>query len=243
MVARPVAGGGAAAFGSIAGILVACVLAACTSEAKRVPLDVPDARAPSATARIADDVSRLLSADPDASAAAARELSSLDDEGRAALAAHAKRIPGERDPRWLTVLEENGLWAEAGPAERVDLFAWQAARSDPRLVWRAQSGLLELARSHPDVLEAKLSDASCPARDALAVALADARSTRSVPALVGLYRTAVTPAELRAAAFAIGRLAGEERRPRVDATPAERERDAEKVLAWYRTSGGSDEKR
>lgn len=208
-----------------------------------MPLDVPPARAPTPAAEVAEDVARLLSTDREASDAAARALSSLDDDGRAALAAHAKRIPNERDPRWLTVLDEHGLLADASPAARADLLCWQASRPDARLVWRAQSGLLELARTHPEALEAELARPACPARDAVAVALADAGVVRALPALVGLYRDARTPAERRAAAAAIARLAGEDRRPRLDATPAERERDAAKVLAWYRTSGGLDEKR
>lgn len=227
----------------IAALLAALFAAGCVAPAKRVPLDVPPARTPSAEERVAAEVSRLLSADGGASAAAAVALASLDDDGRAALAAHARKIPNERDPRWLTVLDGHGLLADASPAARADLLAWQASRDDPRLVWRAQSGLLELARARPEVLEAKLADPACPARDALAVALADAGSARSVPALVELYRTARTPGELRAAALAVGRLAGEDRRPRVDATPAERERDAARILDWYRTSGGADERR
>ena len=224
-------------------VVAALAPAGCGSAAKRVPLDVPAARGPSTSGRVAEEVARLLSPDREASAAAARALASLDDDGRAALAAHATKIPNERDPRWLTVLDENGLATDAGPFARADLLAWQASRPDPRLVWRAQSGLLELARAHPEVLEAKLADPGCPARDAIAVALADARATRSVPALVALYLGAGTVAERRAASVSIARLAGEDRRPRVDATPAERERDAARVLAWYRTSGGTDERR
>ena len=110
-------------------------------------------------------------------------------------------------------------------------------------MWRAQSGLLDLARSNPEILLAKLADRSCPARDAIAVALADAGEARAIPALVDLYRASGTPAERRAAALALGKLAGEARKPRLDATDIERERDADRLLAWYRTTGGTDAKR
>ncbi len=215
-------------------------LAACTSEAKRVPLDVPAARAPSVEVRIADEVARLLSPDVRESDDAARALSGLDDEDRKALARHAAKIPTERDPRWLSVLDGNGLFADAGPAARADLLAWQASRTDARLVWRAQSGLLDLARSNPEILLARLRDPACPARDAIAVALADADEKRAIPALIDLYRTPRTPAERRAATLALGRLAGADRQPRFDATPVERERDADRLLAWYQTGGGTD---
>lgn len=221
-------------------VAAATAFVACSPAAKRVPLDVPAARAPSSDERIADEVARLLSPDASASDAAARVLSGLDDEGRAAIGRHAAKIPLETDPRWLTVLEENGRLPDAGPDARARLLAWQASRRDPRLVWRAQNGLLELARTRPEALLRALADPGCPARDALAVALADAGERRAVPGLVELYRAPRTAAERRAAAVALGRLAGVDRQPRLDATEAERARDAARLLAWYQASGGAD---
>ena len=229
--------------GFVAACALGALLGACSSAAKRVPLDVPAARAPSAATRIADDVARLLGADPPASEDAARRLSGLDEDGRTALAAHAKSIPSERDPRWLTVLDGNGLLVDEGPAVRARLLAWQASRREPALVWRAQNGLLELARTHPEILERALADASWLSRDAIAIALADARSVRSIPSLVGLYREARSGAERRSAALALGRLVGDDRRPRLDPTAEERERDSERVLAWFRANGGGDARR
>lgn len=219
---------------------IAALTPACSAPEKRVPLDVPGARAPTTTARVGEEVARLLGSDRAASEAAARELEHLDDDGREALAAHAKTIPLETDPRWLSVLDFHGLLPDAGPAARARLLGWQASRRDKSLVWRAQSGLLDLARTQPDALIGVLGDAAYPARDAVAIALADAGEKRSVPALVELYRAPRTPVERRAASLALGRLAGEERRPRVDATDAERARDVERLLAWYRESGGRD---
>lgn len=227
----------------LAALAVVASLPSCSSAEKRVPLDVPAAARPSSDIRVGEEVARLLSPDAPASDAAALALEGLDDDGKKALAAHAARIPRETDPRWLTVLDANGLLPSASPEVRVDLLAWQAARKDPRLVWRAQSGLLDLARAHPEIVLTRLADPKCPARDALALALADAKEMRAIPALVELYRAPRTPAERRAATVALGRLAGEDRKPRFDATDLERARDADRLLAWYRTTGATDAKR
>lgn len=222
-------------------MLAAAISSACAAPEKRVRLDVPAAEAPTSATRVGEEVAKLLSPDVATSDAAARVLEGLDEDGRKALAAHAKTIPNEPDPRWLTALEFNGLLTGLAPSARVRLLCWQSAQRDARRVWRAQSGLLDLARSHPDALLAALADPACLSRDAVAVALADAGERRAIPALVEIYRSPTNLAEGRAASLALGRLAGSERRPRDDATDADRARDADRLLTWYRTTGGTRE--
>ncbi len=215
--------------------VVACGLAvafpvACASAGQRLAVDVPEGRAPTLEERVARDVGRLLSGDGPSSRAAERSLLSLDDAGRAALAAHAARIPTQRDRRWLHVLDANGLLPALSTDEAVEFRLWQASRRDQALLMKADAALADLAARDPGPLEARLLRPR-PGRDLLALALGTARARSAVPALVLLYRGASTPEERRAASEALARILGEDARPRADATPAERAAEADRVLA------------
>ena len=221
---------------------VAAGLAGCGSAGQRMAVRLPEAPTPPLDARISRDVGQLLSSDPVASRAAAAQLEALGDEGRAALARHAREIPTERDPRWLRALEANGLLPPLTPPERLDYLLWKAGRPESGSVLSAQADLLDLARRDPDLLIARLEKPG-PGRDALAVALSEAGVERAVPALIDLYRRPADLAERRAAAQALARLAGESRRPRVDATEADLAHDAERLETWWRETGGAHDDR
>ena len=75
--------------------------------------------------------------------------------GRAALAAHAARIPTETDPRWLEVLDANGLVPSLPPDRRLAWALWQVAQPEPGRVMAGQARLVELARTSPEVLVAR----------------------------------------------------------------------------------------
>ena len=214
--------------------------AGCGSAGARIPVDVPAARAPLASDEVAREVGLLLSSDPRASREAEAVLLSLDMDGRKALAEHARKIPTEKDLRWRNVLDENGLLADLPVEERIDLLIWKVSRSEPVLVLKAQNGLLDIARKDPAPLLARLKRPA-PGRDVIAVTLANAGLRPAVPALLDLYRTAPRPDERRAAAAALGRLAGENLQPRAEGSPVERERDAQLVESWYRRLEASND--
>ena len=215
-------------------------LASCGSPGQRMPVNVPEAVAPSEEAQVSRNVGLLLGPDPVASREAAARLESLDEKGRISLAAQARAIPRERDPRWLKVLDANGLLPALTPDERLDYLVWCAGRPEQGSVLRAQAGLLELARHDPDRLIVRLGRPG-PGRDAIALALAQARVLRAVPALLELYRRPADVAERRAAAEALATLAGERQRPRVDATEADLAADAGRLEAWWQTTGGKSD--
>jgi len=206
--------------------------AACGSAAARMPVNVPAGTAPTREALVEGDVGRLLGGDPAASQEALRALGSLDAGGRAALAAHATRIPNETDPRWLEVLDANGLAPGLPPERRLEWALWQLAQPEPGRVMAGQARLVELARSSPRVLVTRLSTPG-PGRDAIAIALGEAGEREAVPALLALYRAPGAPRERRGAALALGRLAGDDLRPRAEGSTEEVERDAARIEAWW----------
>jgi hypothetical protein len=187
-------------------------------------------------------VGDLLSADERRSRDAEEALEALEGERRRALEAHARRIPAERDPRWLSVIEANGLRGGATEAERLDLLVWRASRDRPSAA-PAREALAEAARRDPAPLVERLTRASGPAAATLARALGEARAEAAVPALLALYRSAKTAEERRAASAALGAVAGDALRPRVDGTPEEIEEDARRVEEWARGPEGRDEAR
>lgn len=205
-------------------------LAACASEGRRAPVDLPPGRVASAEDRVAREVGRLLSGDPAVSRQAEAALHALDEPGRAALAAHARRIPSERDPRWLHVLDGHGLLPPLSDRDLLDLRLWEAGREGGPALLKAQATVERLAASDPAVLRAYLGRPG-PGRDLVALALGTAGVTSAVPALVALYRDGTSPSERRAAADALGRLLGPESRPPADAGDAERAREAARLLA------------
>jgi uncharacterized protein YceH (UPF0502 family) len=207
--------------------------AACLSEGQRMAVDVPEGRAPTVDERIGAAVGRLLSGDSKASQEAERELIALDPEERAALAAHARRIPGERDFRWVHVLEANGLLDALTPplaaGEAVDFRLWQARRGEAAVAMKVTEQLAELARRDPSPLIERLQGPG-PGRDLLALALGTAQARTALPSVAALYRGPSSLEERRAAAEAIARILGEARRPRADADDVERASVAAKIL-------------
>jgi hypothetical protein len=213
---------------------------ACASSGERTCVDAPFPRPPTAQEDVGRLVGELLSADARASRAAERTLVALDPEGRAALAALARDLPDERDPRWFHVLDRNALFSAASDDDRLDLLLWRASREDDaETASRARDALAQEARRAPGLLAARL-DRDAADRAALARALGEARAREAVPALLALYRGARTPAERRAASAALGAVAGDSLRPRAEGTDAEREEDAKRVEEWH-ARGGSRE--
>lgn len=213
------------------------LLACCAG--KCVPIDVPPAQAVSEDDRVARQVGRLLSSDADAVRAAEASLTRLDADGRKALEAQAKRIPNEKDPRWLRVLDENQMLPDLSVDERIDLWLWACSRPEKWIVMKAQDRLLVLAREHPEAFIARLS-APGEGREILVIALAHAGRRDAVPVVLEIYKNPTNAREQKAAAEALAILAGEERRPRADGTPEEKARDAARLEAWWKQTEGSD---
>jgi hypothetical protein len=211
--------------------LLPILLTACSTPGRNVQVHLPEAEGPSREAAIEADVGRLLSADPVASAAAARRLQALDDQGVDALLVVAARIPDERDPRWLNVLDENHALVPLTTEEQLDFLVWKATRTDRFGVMKAQNRLVDLARAEPDAVLARLRRGG-PGVPSLAVALALAGERRAVGPLLARYRRAAGPEERRALAEAIAVLAGEDLRPPTEGSPAAIERAAQSVETW-----------
>jgi tetratricopeptide (TPR) repeat protein len=188
-------------------------------------------RPPTAEEEVARWSGALLGPDAAVSRAAEVWLLALDDERRAALARLAARVPGERDARWLVVLDANDLLRDADESVRLDALLAEARHRDRVLATKAAEALVERARADPAPLVARLSGPG-PGREAGALALARAGRTEAVPALVALLRGATTEDEARAAAEALATLAPEAPRPRRAASAEEREADAAAVEAW-----------
>ncbi len=210
-------------------VLLAC---ACGSSGSSVPVNVPTAPVVKENVRIAEAVGQLLSPDERESEAALKRLLRLDESQREELTAYAAQIPDERDPRWLNVLDEYHALPELEARDRLAFLIWKANRAERFFVMKAQSRLLDMAREHPEVMIERL-EAGGPGSEVLSVALALSGERRAVPALLARYRYPQQPGERRAAAEALARLVGEERRPRVRATRDELERDALAIEAWY----------
>jgi hypothetical protein len=214
-------------------LLLCCLLVpACGTPGRNVIVDLEDAPEPLPSRLVAQEVARQLSSDPEASSRAAAALTTLDEEGREALLEHAAGIPNERDPRWLNVLDENRALPDLPPEALVDFLLWKVSRPEPFYVMKAQSRLLDLARSEPDVMLARLA-AGGRGAEAIAVALALAGERRAVLPLLARYRGARNDQERRVAAEALARLVGEERRPRLQGSAQDIEQDAQEILEWY----------
>jgi|GEM_PF-1927027 len=208
----------------------ACVLgtSACgsleTSSHVRVPPAVPAAT----STVVARAVGELLSGDPERSAAAEKRLLVLDEAELQELSLLAERIPAERDPRWLHVLDEHQLGPQLRAEERVAFLLWKAARPEPFFAIKARAGLAEQARRDPAPLVAAL-EAGLSGGEALAVALAVAGRREAVPALADRFVVAEDESERRALIEVLTRLLGEETRLRATAPRDEREREAQRL--------------
>ncbi|MDJ0973824.1 MAG: hypothetical protein QNJ98_05145 [Planctomycetota bacterium] len=214
-------------------ILCTLLLGACTTPGRRTPVDVARAPAVASRVEIGREVGWLLSADEQASRAAERRLVNLTGEARDELLSYRERIPTERDPRWLNVLDEHHALPELDDQAHIDFLLWKGARDSRFYAMKAQSRLLDMARTKPDVLIARLAGGG-PGMDAIAVALAQANVLEAVPVLLDIYTGRRTDFERRAAAEALTMLAGESRRPRARGTTREYVQDAEVIRAWYR---------
>jgi hypothetical protein len=228
---------GTAAIRRRAGALL-LLMGGCGTPGQNVPVVVPEPHVPSASRQVAAEVGRLLSPDPEESKEAERRLMRLDEAGRADLARHAERIPGERDPRWWNVLDENHLLPDLPDEERLDFLLWKSRRPEPFLAMKAQSGLMAMAREQPDVLTRRLEQHASGARtthgiEPVVVALGVAKVEAAVPSLLAVYRSATKSSERRAAVEALVLLAGEDRRPRTQGAPVDIARDAARIEAWW----------
>lgn len=217
--------------------LLTLLLAACATPGRNVTVHVPAARAPTTAERMAAEVGRLLSPDADVSEAASHRLRKLDETELAALLAHAKRIPTERDPRWLDVLDENHALPPLAPEEELDFLLWKTGRDDPYAVMKAQSRLLDLARTEPDVLLGRLERGG-EGSEPIAVALGLVGERRALRPLIAQYRAAREVGERRALVEAMTPLVGASRRPPSEGPPEALERAAAALEAWLATQEG-----
>jgi hypothetical protein len=182
---------------------------------------------------VARAVGDLLGNDTERSAAAERRLLALDEAGRTALKEHQKAIPAERDPRWLLVLDEQHLLPELSADERVAFLQWKAARPEEFFVSKAQGALVAEARRDPAPLLSALARGG-PSADVLVLALAVAERRDAVPVLAERYVAGEDLQERRALVEALARLVGEDVRPRLGGSRADRQKDATVVLDRWR---------
>lgn len=218
----------------VLGLLI--LVPACRDGSRRVSIALPDAPEPLARDLVAAEVGRLLSADSTVSRAAEVRLTSLDAEGRTALLRHAERIPLERDPRWLLVLEENHALPPRPAEEEILYLLWKARRPETFYVMKAQNRLLDLARSNPDAvleaLETERDDA-----DVLVVALALAGEQRAFLPLRTLYAEATSVDQRRAAAEALDQLTAGAVKPRAMGSATDIQADVDRLDAWWAAQG------
>jgi hypothetical protein len=200
------------------------------------PVKLADPVRPTPAGEVGRTVGDLLGNDAERSVAAERRLLALDEEGRTALRTHLAAIPNERDPRWLHVLDEQRILPDLAPDERVAFYAWKATRPEEFFVSKAQGALVAEARVDPAPLLRAL-ERGTPSPDVLVLALALAERRDVVPALAERYVAAEDPRERRALAEALARLVGENVRPRLGGSRADRQKDAAAVLARWQGGG------
>lgn len=222
----------------LAGLVVALGVpwASCGST---VPVVLPEPPAPRPQTEVQRAVGQLLSNDAERSQAAERRLLALDEEGRRALAQHAARIPAERDPRWLHVLDEHGSLPALSPGERIAFLVWKANRPERSYAMKAQAGLVAQAQRDPAPLLAELARGGTGV-PVLCIALAVAGRRDAVPMLVERYLAETDDEARLALSEALARLVGEDLRPRLGGTPEQRQRDAAALLErWKALPGGA----
>ena len=215
----------------LAATCLAVLLPGCGTPGRNVPVELAAAPEPLASRLVGTEVGRLLSADPEQSRAAERRLTALDEQGREALLQHAAKIPSERDPRWLNVLDENHALPPLPTDQELEYLLWKVSRQESFYVMKAQSRLLDLARTQPDLLIARMARGGRGA-EALAVALALADEKRAIGPLLARYENARTLEERRVAAESLARLVGDDLRPRLQGSDAEIQSDAQAIRSW-----------
>ncbi len=216
----------------LAAVALAAVVGGCGSPGRGIRVDVPKARAPSVTAQVGEEVGRLLSPDLEVSRAAEKRLLALDPEGRDRLVAYTNGLQGERDVRLLNVLDEHHALPEMPIEDTLDFLIWKATRPERYYVIKAQSRLMDLARTDPQPLVDRMAREG-PGFPVLAVVLGLNDRQEALPALLDRYRRTDDSRERSAAAEALGRLVPQHR-PRAAGPPGEIARDAAAIEAWYR---------
>lgn len=212
--------------------LTAGLLGACSAPGERTPVDVPAAPVLPGSIPVAQEVGRLLSTDAAASAAARQRLQGLSGADREHLLAHAARIPHERDPRWLDVLDAHHALPALTPAERLTWLLTPGRAQTGVLRMRTQAGLIALAREAPGTLLVHV-EARQPGHEAVALALGQAQVHDAVPLLLRRYRQPADARERELMAEALAQAVGEGLRPRTQGTSAQIQADAERIEAWW----------
>lgn len=195
-------------------------------------VNVPPASAPTPDARVGRLVGELLVSDRERSVQAEAELLALQGEDLQALARHASATPGERDPRWLHVLDEHGLLPALPLDQRIAFLLWKAQRPEAFYVMKARAALTEQAGRDPAPLLAVLQ-AGLPGSTQVALALSVAGCQQAVPTLLDRYVEAEDEEERRVLVEALRGLLGEETRLRVTASRDERARRAQELKARF----------
>lgn len=211
----------------LAGALASCALPDTRSavEVARAPR-VPD------TVAMGYEFGRLLGTDPAASEEARARLSNATGAARTAVLEEARRLEGERDPRYLAVLDAHGALPELPLETSLDYALWTLDRGGSVARMKAQARMIAVAEQDPTILERRMA-AGGPAADAMALALGSAGRVTSVPVLLERYLAARSVPDREIAAEALGRIVGPARRPRASGTPEELRTDAERIRAWW----------
>lgn len=222
--------------GALLASALSILLGACTSPGERTPIDVSSPPNPTPRVVLGEEVGRLLSHDQAASARASERLRALTDDDRDELVALARTLPDERDPRWLLVLDDQQALPEMTPEERLRYALWRAEQPGDNSGMRAQSILLELARTDSGPLLQQLKTGT-RGRSRIAIALGQAGERRAALPLLDLYERTGDAQERRASAESLAWLVGEAYRPRIVGSPEEIRADAARIRRAVREDG------
>jgi hypothetical protein len=217
---------------AIALVLTAAHAPGCGTPGRNLRVDVGPAPEHTPTVRMGEEIGRLLSPDPEVSRAAEQRLIALDLAGRDRLVAHAATLEGERDVRLLNVLDEHHALPDMPPQALLDFLLWKARRPERFYVMKAQSRLLDMARTEPDAMLVRLAGGG-PDFGILAVVLGLAGRREAMAVLLERYRHTTSDRERAAAAEALGQLAGAALRPRPRGSARDIARDADALEDWY----------
>jgi hypothetical protein len=215
------------------GLATALCVGGCGTPGQDLQVKVPAAPRVDSRVLVGEEVGRLLSPDPETSKAAEKRLIALTGEDRESFLTYARTLQGEHDPRLLNVLDEHQALPPLDVEDRLDFLLWKAALPERFYLMKSQSRLIDLARTDPDPMIARVRR-DAPGSDVLGVVLAITKTMPAVPALIERYRSTGNGRSRAAAAEALGLFAGEEFRPRPSGSGAEIARDAAALEAWYR---------
>ncbi len=179
-------------------------------------------------AGLRDEIQALLSSDTRRSQQAERNLRGLNEDERTRLLQIARERPAERDPRWLSLMEDLHGPVLLSPDEEWRYLSWRVAQPDRVRAMRAQSRLADLAHTHPEpLLRAALQRE--PGYEAAVLALASARHPHAAQEFVRRYRSPLTHDERRLMAEALAVWTGDRLIPRTVGEPWEIEADASRI--------------